>query len=302
MGVDRWHSPPLRPLLRMLLLLVSLTVCSAAGERLQCEELLDLATRITRSDDVELPTLVLVGHKNDGKSSLFEALLGLKLTHVGNDAATRRPLVVTSQYDPAATEPVLYLKRNGQEERVRLDDLRSYLQAENLRLEEAGTYEAEPVHVRLIWKRASTLVLIDTPGLIGDTQNEELAALKEYVEQIVAAQIMPPKRLILCLEDTSDWALVNTMGVVSRIDPDLKRTVLVATKLDAKMAQVKCGATALIILQGPVALVLASAGLAWARDEAPHAARRPKRSRAPRIFAAFLRPIASSHLLRAAAC
>lgn len=237
MGVDRWHSPPLRPLLRMLLLLVSLTVCSAAGERLQCEELLDLATRITRSDDVELPTLVLVGHKNDGKSSLFEALLGLKLTHVGNDAATRRPLVVTSQYDPAATEPVLYLKRNGQEERVRLDDLRSYLQAENLRLEEAGTYEAEPVHVRLIWKRASTLVLIDTPGLIGDTQNEELAALKEYVEQIVAAQIMPPKRLILCLEDTSDWALVNTMGVVSRIDPDLKRTVLVATKLDAKMAQ-----------------------------------------------------------------
>jgi predicted GTPase len=213
-------------------------LCGAESEGLQCTELLQIAGRVQSRDAVELPTIVLVGHKNDGKSSLFEALLGLKLTHVGHDATTRRPLRVHAQYDETAAEPALYLVRNGQEESMRLEDIYAYLQSENARLEEAGTYEAEPVHVRLLWKRATTCVLIDTPGLIGDTQSEELGTLKGYVEQIVAEQIKPAKRLILCLEDTSDWALVRTMGAVAQVDPELKRTILVATKLDAKMAQV----------------------------------------------------------------
>lgn len=228
----------LRCSLGALLVLGCTTRCGAESEVLKCAELLELAGRVHSRDAVELPTIVLVGHKNDGKSSLFEALLGLKLTHVGHDATTRRPLRVHAQYDETAVEPVLYLVRNGQEESMRLEDIHAYLQSENTRLEEAGTYEAEPVHVRLLWKRATTCVLIDTPGLIGDTQSEELGTLKDYVEQIVAEQMKQPKRLILCLEDTSDWALARTMGAVAQVDPELKRTILVATKLDSKMAQV----------------------------------------------------------------
>lgn len=40
-----------------------------------------------------------------------------------------------------------------------------------------------------------------------------------------------PSRLILCLEDTSDWQLARTLPIVKRVDPSLSRTVLVATKL-----------------------------------------------------------------------
>ena len=40
----------------------------------------------------ELPTVVLVGHHNDGKSGLLEALLGIRLAHVGSSITTRRPL------------------------------------------------------------------------------------------------------------------------------------------------------------------------------------------------------------------
>jgi hypothetical protein len=241
--MERDRRYRLRWSLGVLLVLGCAPLGGADSDGLQCAELLELAGRVHSRDAVELPTIVLVGHKNDGKSSLFEALLGLKLTHVGHDATTRRPLRVHAQRDETAAEPVLYLVRNGQEESMRLEDIQAYLQSENVRLEEAGTYEAEPVHVRLLWKRATTCVLIDTPGLIGDTQSEELGTLRDYVEQIVAEQMKPAKRLILCLEDTSDWALVRTMGAVSQVDPELKRTILVATKLDTKMAQVMLART-----------------------------------------------------------
>jgi len=221
------------------LTLICATLASAADENMHCEELLELASRVHERASVDLPTLVLVGHRNDGKSSLFEALLGLKLTNVGNDAFTRRPLRVHAHHDETAAEPVLYLLRNGQDERVRPEELRAYLESENTRLDDAGTYEAEPVRVRLVWKHAPSLVLIDTPGLIGETDNEALRAQRELVQDIVSQQISPAKRLILCLEDTSDWAITHTMSVVACIDPELRRTILVGTKLDAKMAQVR---------------------------------------------------------------
>mmetsp|Transcript_21630 Transcript_21630/g.70597 ORF Transcript_21630/g.70597 Transcript_21630/m.70597 type:complete len:729 (-) Transcript_21630:451-2637(-) len=125
----------------------------------------------------------------------------------------------------------------GGEEQVRPEQLRSLIERENARLEAAGEYEAEPLRVRLSWRRAPTLVLIDTPGLIGPADGLELGEAAAAVEGLVLQHLTPPKRLILCLEDTSDWAISRTMAVVSRADTDLRRTLLVGTKLDAKMAQ-----------------------------------------------------------------
>lgn len=37
--------------------------------------------------------------------------------------------------------------------------------------------------------------------------------------------------LILCVEDTTDWKHSTTRNVVMQADPDLRRTVLVTTKV-----------------------------------------------------------------------
>ena len=89
-----------------LLALACVALGGAADDWSHCEELLELASRGGAS--VELPTVVLVGHRNDGKSSLLEALLGLKLTLVGHDEATRRPLEIRAQRDEAAAEPAIF--------------------------------------------------------------------------------------------------------------------------------------------------------------------------------------------------
>ncbi|KAH9752239.1 Dynamin-like protein ARC5 [Citrus sinensis] len=43
--------------------------------------------------------------------------------------------------------------------------------------------------------------------------------------------------IILCLEDCSDWSNATTRRVVMQIDPELKRTIIVSTKLDTKIPQ-----------------------------------------------------------------
>ena len=229
--------------MRTSLLLLACAACAVAAADPQSEELLELAARVHGDGNLggaNLPTVVLVGHQNAGKSSLLEALLGIKLTHVGNEGLTRRPLQITAQRDDSAAEPALFLTRDGSgggEEQVRPEQLRSLIERENARLEAAGEYEAEPLRVRLSWRRAPTLVLIDTPGLIGPADGLELGEAAAAVEGLVLQHLTPPKRLILCLEDTSDWAISRTMAGVSRADTDLRRTLLVGTKLDAKMAQ-----------------------------------------------------------------
>ena len=59
----------------------------------------------------------------------------------------------------------------------------------------------------------------------------------EAAERVLLGQLASPTRLCLCLEDTADWQLSPTRAVVARADPQLSRTLLVATKLDGKLRQ-----------------------------------------------------------------
>ena len=87
-------------------------------------------------------------------------------------------------------------------------------------------------------------MLVDTPGLLSDAAPAAGAGADAAVRHaadaamaIVRAQIEPKSRLILCLEDTSDWQVSPTRRAVQAVDADLSRTVVVATKLDGKLAQ-----------------------------------------------------------------
>lgn len=85
-----------------------------------------------------------------------------------------------------------------------------------------------------------------------------------------------PFRLILCLEDTSDWQLARTHPIVQRVDPRLSRTVLVATKLVSHYT--------ITLPLRPVATVISVRGLsgdAGREDRTILDARRPSPSAQP---------------------
>ena len=122
-------------------------------------------------------------------------------------------------------------------------DVRAYVEAENARLAAAGEVDDTEIRVDLRWRLAPNLVLVDTPGLLAPPAGSEiadtaLARTSEAAERVLLKQLASsPSRLCLCLEDTADWQLSPTCAVVSRADPQLSRTLLVATKLDGKLRQ-----------------------------------------------------------------
>ena len=231
-----------------VLVLLAVVVCSAANDDHASREQLYVELRALAErhrTPFEVPTAVLVGHHNDGASALLEALVGLRIAHVGASMATRRPLRVEMAYDAGQAEPALFLEqRDGEYRPVSAAELRAHVEAENARLADLGAYEAAEIRVRLLSRRASSLVLVDTPGLLSDAApatgagaDAEVRRASEAAEAIVRAQIEPKSRLILCLEDTSDWQVSPTRRAVQSVDADLSRTVVVATKLDGKLAQ-----------------------------------------------------------------
>ena len=53
---------------------------------------------------------------------------------------------------------------------VSATELQRLLEAENARLAERGEYEAMPIRVLVQWAQATTMVIIDTPGLLSAPQ------------------------------------------------------------------------------------------------------------------------------------
>ncbi|KAK4341196.1 hypothetical protein RND71_039697 [Anisodus tanguticus] len=63
-------------------------------------------------EGIQLPTIVVVGDRSSGKSSVLESLTGISLPR-GQDVCTRVPLIMRLQNDPNITAPHLHLEYNG---------------------------------------------------------------------------------------------------------------------------------------------------------------------------------------------
>ena len=128
------------------------------------------------------------------------------------------------------------------EEERTLEELQEYIEAENRRLEnESDKFWAKEIVVKIEYKYCPNLTIIDTPGLISPThgtrKNSQLSQSARAVENLVRDKMRQREYIMLCLEDTSDWSNATTRKLVAQVDPELKRTVIVATKLDTRIPQ-----------------------------------------------------------------
>lgn len=199
----------------------------------------------------DAPAIVVIGHQTDGKSALIEALVGFQFSHVGGGTKTRRPVTLHMQYNPRCAQPLCFLSTEHGEEQRSLADIQTYIEAENFKLETDPfrSFDPEEIIIRIEYKYCPNLTLIDTPGLLSppppgrraNPQQQQAIQASREVEDLVLAKISRPEYIILCLEDTADWHTATTRRIAMQVDPDLSRTVLVNTKLDAKLPQFALG-------------------------------------------------------------
>ncbi|XP_060175860.1 dynamin-like protein ARC5 isoform X2 [Lycium barbarum] len=192
----------------------------------------------------DAPAVLVVGHQTDGKSALVEALMGFQFNHVGGGTKTRRPITLHMKYNPEFDTPLCHLLNDSDpsvSQEKSLQEIQAYIEAENMRLEkETCQFSAKEIIIKIEYKYCPNLTIIDTPGLVAPApsrKNRALQAQARAVESLVRAKMQHREFIILCLEDCNDWSNATTRRVVMQIDPELSRTVVVATKLDTKIPQ-----------------------------------------------------------------
>jgi len=225
--------------------------------------------------NIQAPSVLVVGHQTSGKSALIEALMGFQFNNVGGGTKTRRPIALHMRYNAACDEPMCFLTNDvtGREERMTLEEIQTYITAENKKLESDPTrcFNHREIVVRIEYRYCPNMVVVDTPGLIsgnhrGASEADGVGANRRSInmherahaqmckesENLVLNKMMSPEYIILCIEDTTDWKHATTRALVEQVDPHLSRTVLVNTKLDTKLPQFSEGADVEDFILAPI--------------------------------------------------
>lgn len=233
---------------------------------------------------VDVPEMVIVGMQSDGKSSFLEALLGFQFNVVDSNIGTRRPLVLQMLCDPARSEPRCRFKKETGPVRAlartetstaepvpkrrRVEGEPSsggddalfeepvppeaicdqILQRTNALVGADGSRVSDlPIVLRVEYQRCANLTVWDMPGFRvgGDAQ------LRAAIESMAMNAIRPPHRVVLCLEQsTVEWANTQSRPLVQRVDEAFERTVLVNTKFDNRVKELRTAAQASTYLRG----------------------------------------------------
>ena len=167
--------------------------------------------------------------------------MGFQFNHVGGGTKTRRPITLHMKYNSGCIQPQCYLlTEEFGEQDVSLEELQDYIESENARLDLEGQFWSKEIVVRIEYKYCPNLTIIDTPGLISAAPGKRNAGLQNssrQVEAMVRAKMEQKEYIILCLEDSNDWSNATTRRLVMAVDPTLRRTVVVSTKLDTRIPQ-----------------------------------------------------------------
>lgn len=167
--------------------------------------------------------------------------MGFQFNHVGGGTKTRRPITLHMKYNSSCIQPQCYLlTEEFGEQDVSLEELQDYIETENARLDQEGQFWSKEIVVRIEYKYCPNLTIIDTPGLISAAPGKRNAGLQNssrQVEAMVRAKMEQKEYIILCLEDSNDWSNATTRRLVMAVDPSLRRTVVVSTKLDTRIPQ-----------------------------------------------------------------
>ncbi|KAG8941212.1 hypothetical protein FRC03_004699 [Tulasnella sp. 419] len=198
---------------------------------------------------LNMPSIAVIGKQSVGKSSLVEALSGIKVPR-DRDTTTRCPIEVrmTTSSDPWSCQLSIrsalqllqgvtelpFGNRLSAADDVELMLRRAQLAILNPELPiEKSRHFREQAHVfqqrDLRGPTLMNLTFVDLPGIINTTDTK----LVKGVEDLVISHIKQPNTLILLVMAMNDEVTNQKAdGLAKRVDPDGKRTIGVLTKPD----------------------------------------------------------------------
>ena len=192
-------------------------------------------------DGVSIPGVVVTGAQSADKSSVLEALGGMKLPR-GQNITTRVPLVLSLQ-KTSGSEPHAIISGDADPaagKRIGISDISAEISALTIELAGDGAgVSATPIYIRIIRPTGPRLTLIDLPDITHysadgsqDIHAETVSLVTKYIENKNMV-------ILVVISAMEDFAKAEAVMLAKTFDPQGKRTLGVVTKVEN--VQAGCG-------------------------------------------------------------
>lgn len=166
------------------------------------------------NDEVSIPGVVVAGAQSAGKSSVLEALGGMKLPR-GQNITTRVPLVLSLVAVPGVQPHAVIggdadLATNGK--RIEIDDISEEIEGLTNELAGDGTaVSTKPIFLKILRPSGPTLTLIDLPGITHnsadgaqDIHTETVNLVKHFISEDNMVGLNNTKHIIISLDNMAN--------------------------------------------------------------------------------------------------
>jgi GTP-binding protein EngB required for normal cell division len=193
-------------------------------------------------DIVELPQIVVCGDQSAGKSSLLQAISGIKLpaanrkctlfpTRLVLQRSTEEYIIVTIQPSMSCSDNVRSDLNSFRDRLAPTDDLTHVVEAAKAKMGLQDSVTDHILNIEIFGQQCPHLTLVDLPGLISyDTDSNKQVAL---IDSMVREYVSKDRTIILAvLSAATDFELQKVLSIIKEYDPHGKRTLGIITKPD----------------------------------------------------------------------
>jgi len=195
-------------------------------------EIRGLLQTVGQSETLTLPSIVVIGSQSSGKSSVLEAIVGHEFLPKGSNMVTRRPIELTLVNSPNAKAEYGEFPALGPAKITDFSQIQRTLTDLNLAVPAADCVSDDPIQLRIYSPHVPDLSLIDLPGYIQVTTQDQPPELKEKIVQLCDKYIQPPNVILAISAADVDLANSTALRASRRVDPRGDRTIGVVTKMD----------------------------------------------------------------------
>ncbi|XP_070539502.1 interferon-induced GTP-binding protein Mx-like [Ptychodera flava] len=211
---------------------------AAYQERVRpCIDLVDSLRRIGLDKDVDLPAVVVIGDQSVGKSSVLEAISGVKLPR-GTEIVTRCPvelrLKTLDEGDWRGRIHYTSFSKSIDKNIVNEDDVDDEIrEAQNKITDSQRGISDTLITVEMESVDVPNLTLIDLPGIARVALAGQPDNIAEMIKTLLKKFIAKEETIILCVIPCNvDIATTEALKMAQEVDPTGSRTLGVLTKPD----------------------------------------------------------------------
>lgn len=187
------------------------------------------------NEEVSVPGIVVTGAQSSGKSSVLEAIGGIKLPR-GQNITTRVPLILSLQAVPGSQPHALIgtdpdLGQTGRE--VDIFYVGEEIEALTAELAGDGTGVNEaPIYLKIVRDSGPTITLIDLPGITHNSTDENVDIHGQTVSLVTKYMGNENMVILVVIPAMDDFANAEAVSLARKFDPNGSRTLGVVTKVD----------------------------------------------------------------------